>query len=210
MLSLSINVHNSWASKTNNTHIKEWEFAHTSCPCAQDEDALGSGRIAPFIRNLGTRWRWVVGLTSPSVYQSRKARNYWLWGWMGPKAVWTLSRRKRRSLLPPKASKHCSWMIQFVVPSLYMGWSLEVQCFYPISWDSVNVLPVQKFWFSLGGGGGQWWYHKCLPPCNKRWVPKIRWLYQSGKYVYQSGGFWKQIIAFSVDKICRNLPYVTN
>ena len=40
-------------------------------------------RTAPLIINLGTRWRWVVSLTTRSLYLRRKSSRYPLSRWLG-------------------------------------------------------------------------------------------------------------------------------
>jgi len=51
----------------------------------------GSGRIAPRILNLATRWMWVVSFTP----RERTLDTHWIWGWVGPRTgLDTVSKRK--------------------------------------------------------------------------------------------------------------------
>jgi hypothetical protein len=47
----------------------------------------GSRSIAPLIRNLRTRWRWVVKITSRPLYPGKEPPAHWLGGCVGPRAV---------------------------------------------------------------------------------------------------------------------------
>jgi hypothetical protein len=103
----------------------------------------GSGSIAPLILNLGTRWRWVVSLTSQLLEglecESWNPPTHWIGNWVGARAVWTFWEREKCSaayrfwtLFHPTCSlidllitlsglQHCSGYLKLSVSRLHCG-----------------------------------------------------------------------------------------
>jgi hypothetical protein len=56
-------------ANTVNISLLRWKVKLSLCFIKHhDIKTLGSGSIAPCIRNLGTRWRWVVSFTPRPFY----------------------------------------------------------------------------------------------------------------------------------------------
>jgi hypothetical protein len=88
-------------------------------------------RYSSTIFYLGTRWRGVVSFTLRRFTLGERALGaHWIGGWMGPRAVWMLSRRdislaptgNRTPAVQPVASRYTDWAI----PTVCVKWDLVI------------------------------------------------------------------------------------
>ena len=57
-----------------------------SCPFACHEGIRGSGGIAPYILNLGTKWEWFSLQSQPLCHYRKLLSTHWIEGWESSRA----------------------------------------------------------------------------------------------------------------------------
>jgi len=66
----------SWSTWLTSAHVSTVKVSLCFNWVRHHESVLGSGGIAPRILDLGTRWRWVVSLTTRPLYTRNKSPRY--------------------------------------------------------------------------------------------------------------------------------------
>jgi len=111
-------------------------------PCVRHGSVWGSDSIAPLIRNLNTRWRWAITLTTREKSQGIHRK----WGWVSPRYDLDALHKKLLSCSSQEASlltfsgniRHHNFVTRYHHNFLYLKLQ-ERHCTTPSSFWFVKV-----------------------------------------------------------------------
>jgi hypothetical protein len=89
----------------------------------------GSTYIAPFILNLGMRWKWVISLMFwPLLSRARICRTSWIGGWVGPRTSQGILEKEEINCVYQDLNLRFSR----VEPSYCTDWTFLASCYISV------------------------------------------------------------------------------